>query len=61
MGYVIDNNVSRTLRRFDIGLGESVALHFEAGVHTSDLRFGTISSGREPCTRHWIAFEFEAR
>ncbi len=58
MGFAIDQFSSRTIRRFDLGLYESVELHFGAGVNTSDLRFGTISSGGSACIRNYAAFGF---
>lgn len=58
MNFVINQTESRTLRQFNMELYESVELHFEAGVHTNDLRFGTMTSG---CIRNWSAFGYEAQ
>lgn len=58
MNFVIDQFTSRTIGRWDLAVTESVELHFEAGIDTSNLRFGTIGSGT--CVRHWAAMGFAA-
>jgi len=57
MRYVIDNTSSRTIRRWDLAVDETAELHFEAGILSSQLRFGTF--GSSTCTRHWMVLGFE--
>jgi hypothetical protein len=61
MDFVIDNTNSRRLRRFDLAPTESVELHYEAGVDTDDLRFGTVMDAgtSTPCVIHWALFGFD--
>jgi len=56
MNYVLSQIESRTIREFSLYLGQSVELHFGAGIDTSNLRFGTIGGGT--CVRHWMATGF---
>lgn len=56
MSYVLDQINSRTFRRFSLGTSGSVELHYEAGIDTANLRFGTIGGGA--CVRHWVAMGF---
>lgn len=53
MGYVISSTSSRTIRRFDLAVADSVQHRFSAGIDTNNLRFGTIGVGT--CLRHWVA------
>ena len=53
MNFVLSQSTSRTTRRFDLAVGDSTQVRFEAGIDTRDLRFGTIGGGT--CVRHWMA------
>ena len=53
VNFVLSEVSSRTIRRFDLAVGASAQLHFEAGIDTNDLRFGTIGLGT--CVRNWAA------
>ncbi|MEZ4334970.1 MAG: hypothetical protein R3F35_24695 [Myxococcota bacterium] len=55
MNFVINQITSRTIRRFTLVEGGSVELHYEAGIDTSHLRFGTIGSA---CLRHYVVMGF---
>ena len=56
MNYVIDTVQSRTIRQFSLSVDQSAELHFEAGIDSDNLRFGTIGGGT--CVRHWLAMGF---
>lgn len=61
MSFVLSQTSSRTFRRFNLDVTESVEIHFEAGIDTSNLRFGTIvSPGGGTCVRNWVATGFAA-
>lgn len=56
INFVIDQFSSRALHRVTLDQYESVEFHYEAGIDTSNLRFGTGFGAT--CTRNWAAMGF---
>ena len=56
MNFVIDQFNSRPFNRVTLDTFESVEFHYEAGIDTSNLRFGTGFG--TTCTRNWTAMGF---
>ena len=62
VGYVIDNQTSRQFFRREVAPGDTAEFHFEAGIDSRELRFGTITAyGEDPqgCPLEWVAMGYE--
>ena len=59
--YVTGQFSSRVLHRVELEHNESVEFHYQAGIDTEDLRFGTITpgDGTGNCVRNWAVFGYE--
>ena len=57
MSFVIDQTTQRRLYTRTLTVDESVEFHYEAGIDTSHLRFGTVGSGTA-CEVNWAAMGF---
>lgn len=63
MNFVLGQFSSRTLKRVTLEIYESVEFHYEAGIDSENLRFGTITpvnGDPNACIIHWAAMGFDA-